>query len=824
MRFPLAIICTTFLGTATGVFGQNKETPSCPTSTEVKIMAEVDEDIEEFRMTREEDLKEVEVSIPQNYLQEKGLLQPIWQVKVELVEESQASQIGNRKDFDKESNRTLLNVLIRQGEETANFQLPRSHAAKRDKVVDFDSALTRNVTICPGQKISATSTLMINLVSTSLSPILVKVRTTLIEEGRGWTTKPHSDEDEEKIKEIRSEFWFSNPLIHSVRVDDILPATDDYVKLRIESEENSPCFCSLLSVQRARCPYYDSIADAKRYGRWQTMDESTSMVIDVKELTGSKEELLIVLIGADDKVCNFVNKEDRKEKCAGRKAINGALRKNVTITVEPTARTEDRMKATFIVTVAYLLIMIVCFVVSGILFTFKQEKFASEILQKTNKEGWAKAKAAVEEKASETKEPTIGNEEGEKLEGSGAMEGSANGFVDIDLEGDPKTQKTVKKTLEKRTMALGAKDKSKVRYQKNQLFMSGLFIISIFYAVTVLQTAFHAQRMQFKTGDNDICYYNSRCQIPLLYTSHFLDFNHFFSNLGYVIFGLTFIGIVYMQAKKYQEAGDNVKELLSNHGIPFLTGVYYSMGGALVMEGLMSAAYHICPTRISFQYDTTFMYLIAILIYVKLYQNRHPDSSASSVKAYTVLGLAIMLEAISIYFGNSKWFWVIFCIIYILSIVCVVANIYQLDSKDKLNKLKPTSVMDRVMFFKVYHLLFNESKNAMTGKRKGKKTRPLLVFISMTCVINVVLCIFFGVVASLKDVTASNFLLYLFMINMFIYLGYYVFMKKKNNESLHWKTICYAGELFVFIFTILALLFLQFLVPSVQHLLSTSLS
>ena len=63
--------------------------------------------------------------------------------------------------------------------------------------------------------------------------------------------------------------------------------------------------------------------------------------------------------------------------------------------------------------------------------------------------------------------------------------------------------------------------------------MGGLFIISMFYAVTVLHTAFNAWRMQYKTGNNDICYYNPRCQIPLLYTTHFLDFNHFLSNLSF---------------------------------------------------------------------------------------------------------------------------------------------------------------------------------------------------------------------------------------------------------------------------------------------------
>ena len=134
-----------------------------------------------------------------------------------------------------------------------------------------------------------------------------------------------------------------------------------------------------------------------------------------------------------------------------------------------------------------------------------------------------------------------------------------------------------------------------------------------------------------------------------------------------------------------------------------------------------------------------------------------------------------MLEAISIYYGHSPWFWGIFCFIYILSIVYVVANIYQLDSKNKGVRVT------------LYYQLFTETKKALT--------RPLLVFISVTCVINAALCVFFSMESSLKDVTASNFLLYLFMINMFIYLGYYVFMKYQKKERLHWKTICYAGEL-----------------------------
>ena len=365
-----------------------------------------------------------------------------------------------------------------------------------------------------------------------------------------------------------------------------------------------------------------------------------------------------------------------------------------------------------------------------------------------------------------------------------------------------------RKTLDKRTSQLCAVGKSRARYQKNQLFIGVLFIISIFYATTVLQTAFTAQQTQYKTGNNDICYYNSRCQIPLHYNTtlprYFLDFNHFFSNLGYVVFGFTFIGIVYMKSRRYNEGADNEKELASTRGIPYLTGVYYSLGGALVMEGLMSAAYHICPTTISFQFDTTFMYLIAILIYVKLYQNRHPDSSASSVQVYIVLGVAIMLEAMSIRMPSTE-FVVIFCIIYVLGIICVVANIYQLDSKDGCrNEKEHSSLFDRITFIRVYRTLIGECLSCTVNKTKGEfkfeTPRPLLVFICVISVFNILMSVYLGVNVSSGNHNVSEFLLYHFMTNMIIYFVYYLIMKLINKECPTLRTWCYLGGFSCFFF------------------------
>ena len=160
--------------------------------------------------------------------------------------------------------------------------------------------------------------------------------------------------------------------------------------------------------------------------------------------------------------------------------------------------------------------------------------------------------------------------------------------------------------------------KTKSVYQKSQLYLGVLFLISMFYSLPVLQMVFSFSYEQGATGNQDICYYNDLCRKPL---GLIRDFNHVFSNLGYCVFGLLFMCIVLFQQIKYKKfLADNKTIRREEFGVPTQYGLYFSLGLALFMEGVMSASYHVCPTNITFQFDTTFMYLIAVLMFMKLYQ------------------------------------------------------------------------------------------------------------------------------------------------------------------------------------------------------------
>ena len=169
--------------------------------------------------------------------------------------------------------------------------------------------------------------------------------------------------------------------------------------------------------------------------------------------------------------------------------------------------------------------------------------------------------------------------------------------------------------------------------KKDRQYRWSMITICIFYGLPVAQLVITYQRVLRNTGNEDLCYYNFACANPLGIVS---DFNHVISNSGYILLGFLFILLVRRRQLQYIKAkmenaddyeGDKAK------GVSPQFELFYAMGLALIMEGLMSSSYHICPSyrfeihsRLAllvciiasityplysnFQFDTSFMYLI----------------------------------------------------------------------------------------------------------------------------------------------------------------------------------------------------------------------
>ncbi|KAM6334402.1 SID1 transmembrane family member 2 isoform 7-T7 [Alca torda] len=175
---------------------------------------------------------------------------------------------------------------------------------------------------------------------------------------------------------------------------------------------------------------------------------------------------------------------------------------------------------------------------------------------------------------------------------------------------------------------LARKDKRVLR-KKYQIYFWNIATIAVFYALPVIQLVITYQTVVNVTGNQDICYYNFLCAHPL---GNLSAFNNILSNLGYVLLGLLFLLIILQREINYNRAlmrndahalvggwgmgghratcpggclGHPAPQLPSTRqecGIPKHFGLFYAMGTALMMEGLLSACYHVCPNYTNFQF------------------------------------------------------------------------------------------------------------------------------------------------------------------------------------------------------------------------------
>ena len=145
------------------------------------------------------------------------------------------------------------------------------------------------------------------------------------------------------------------------------------------------------------------------------------------------------------------------------------------------------------------------------------------------------------------------------------------------------------------------------------------------------------------------------------------------------------LGLLYLAIVRYKQhiygkntiATKNISPQIQKVGIPQQFGMFYALGLALFTEGILSLCYHICPTFQNFQFDTTFRYVIAILMILKIYQFRHPDVTANAYKIFTGISIVLFLEVIGIKYQDNTLFWVFMSLIYFYVTVTLAPILYK---------------------------------------------------------------------------------------------------------------------------------------------------
>jgi len=189
------------------------------------------------------------------------------------------------------------------------------------------------------------------------------------------------------------------------------------------------------------------------------------------------------------------------------------------------------------------------------------------------------------------------------------------------------------------------------RRSRSRTYLLLVPLLSLFYLIPSFQMVYAEFQRSAATGDMERCYLNFGCARPW---GIFPDFNHTISNSGYIIYGIVFIAIVYYKSCGLPSEHQPDRDHNSTRGLLQQYSMFYTLGLCLILQGAFSIIFHICPSNVSLQFDTTMMYMMMILVFIKTYQFRHPDTSASAYNAMYSFFILLLLEAMSLYITKRE--------------------------------------------------------------------------------------------------------------------------------------------------------------------------
>ncbi|XP_069691138.1 SID1 transmembrane family member 1-like isoform X2 [Periplaneta americana] len=342
--------------------------------------------------------------------------------------------------------------------------------------------------------------------------------------------------------------------------------------------------------------------------------------------------------------------------------------------------------------------------------------------------------------------------------------------TDIDMLQDADSDKDVFRTKTVLTVYDLARKDPRILRKKSQLYLWNLLTVAVFYSLPVVQLVITYQQVLNQTGNQDLCYYNFLCAHPLGLLS---DFNHVFSNIGYGLLGLLFIILTYRRDIMHRQSGSRLDKY---YGIPQHYGLFYAMGAALIVEGILSGCYHVCPNHSNFQFDTSFMYVISMMCMLKIYQTRHPDINASAYATFAVLAAVILIGMSGVLWG-TVYFWVGFTVVHLTTCLLLSAQVYYMGRWK----------LDLGVFRRVFTVLSHDLRASPWHCIKPLyPNRMVLLILGNVC--NWALAIL-GLLYHLRDF--ATYLLSIFMANLLLYCMFYITMKLCYRERILTQPLIY---------------------------------
>uniref|UniRef100_A0A672IMU9 SID1 transmembrane family, member 2 n=1 Tax=Salarias fasciatus TaxID=181472 RepID=A0A672IMU9_SALFA len=527
----------------------------------------------------------------------------------------------------------------------------------------------------------------------------------------------------------------------------VFPDGVDTVIVKVNSAMNFPC--SVMSIQDIQCPVYDLDNNVAFIGMYQTMTKKGAITVQRKDFP-SNSFYVVVVVKTEDEACGgplrfYPLRPDELIDAGNRSKV-------VDVVVSPAINSEVYVMGMLfclgIFLSFYLLtLMVACKTPAS---PYEYGSFGEFLMSF----GFARAFLLIGF-SQLTALLCSGQRQHRSLDSVGRSRQESLSSVeedDYDTLDDINSDKNIVRTKKFLCVSDLARKDKRVLSKKYQIYFWNIATIAVFYALPVVQL---------------VITYQTLWGLNLLLVSC-SAFNNILSNLGYVMLGLLFLLIVLKRDIVHNRAMVRNELNALECGIPKHFGLFYAMGTALMMEGLLSACYHVCPNYTNFQFDTSFMYMIAGLCMLKLYQKRHPDINASAYTAYACLAAVIFFSVLGVVFGKDNTvFWIVFSVIHILATLLLSTQLYYMG------RWRLDAGVLRRMVYIVYTDCIRQCSGPMYIDR--------MVLLVMGNIVNWSLAAY-GLIERPNDF--ASYLLAIAICNLLLYFAFYIIMKLRSGEKI----------------------------------------